>query len=48
MLGNVWESTADWHADDDYAHCSYRNWSAASTRYTLVGIRLVMQDPATH
>lgn len=33
-----------WHTWAFYARCSYRNWNAASTRYTLVGIRLVMQD----
>lgn len=75
MHGNAWEWTADWHADDYYAHapvddpqgpaegevrvrrggswhtwplyarCSYRNWNAPSTRYTLVGMRLVMDAP---
>lgn len=34
-----------WHTWAFYARCSYRNWNAASTRYTLVGIRLLMQDP---
>ena len=33
-----------WHTWAFYARCSYRNWNAASTRYTLVGIRLLMQD----
>lgn len=35
-----------WHTWAFYARCSYRNWNAASTRYTLVGIRLVMQAPS--
>lgn len=33
-----------WHTWAFYARCSYRNWNTASTRYTLVGIRLLMQD----
>jgi formylglycine-generating enzyme required for sulfatase activity len=32
-----------WHTWPFYARCAYRNWNAASTRYTLVGIRLLMQ-----
>jgi formylglycine-generating enzyme required for sulfatase activity len=28
-----------------YARCGYRNWNTESTRYTLVGIRLVMEAP---
>jgi formylglycine-generating enzyme required for sulfatase activity len=79
LHGNVWEWTADWHDEHEYARssarspvddptgpaegtvkvrrggswhtwplyarCSYRNWNAPDTRYTLVGIRLVMDDP---
>lgn len=32
-----------WHTWPFYARSSYRNWNAASTRYTLVGIRLVRE-----
>ena len=32
-----------WHTWPLYARCSYRNWNAPDTRYTLVGIRLVME-----
>jgi formylglycine-generating enzyme len=32
-----------WHTWALYARCSYRNWNAASTRYTLVGIRLLRE-----
>ena len=34
-----------WHSWPLYARCAYRNWNAPSTRYTLVGIRLVMEAP---
>jgi formylglycine-generating enzyme len=34
-----------WHTWPLYARCSYRNWNAPDTRYTLVGIRLVMDAP---
>ena len=34
-----------WHTWPFYARCSYRNWNSASTRYTLVGFRLVMETP---
>ncbi|MBB1602313.1 formylglycine-generating enzyme family protein [Variovorax sp. UMC13] len=33
-----------WHTWPFYARASYRNWNAPSTRYTLVGIRLVRED----
>jgi len=33
-----------WHTWPFYARASYRNWNAPSTRYTLVGIRLVRDD----
>ncbi|WP_298934177.1 formylglycine-generating enzyme family protein [uncultured Ramlibacter sp.] len=32
-----------WHTWPLYARCAYRNWNAQDTRYTLVGIRLVME-----
>lgn len=35
-----------WHTWPMYARCGYRNWNTESTRYTLVGIRLVMEAPA--
>ncbi len=34
-----------WHTWPMYARCAYRNWNAPDTRYTLVGIRLVMEAP---
>lgn len=34
-----------WHTWPLYARCGYRNWNTPSTRYTLVGIRLVMEAP---
>jgi formylglycine-generating enzyme required for sulfatase activity len=33
-----------WHTWAFYARASYRNWNHPSTRYTLVGIRLVRED----
>lgn len=33
-----------WHSWPLYARCSYRNWNSASTRYTLVGFRLLRED----
>jgi len=35
-----------WHTWAFYARCSYRNWNSANTRYTLVGIRLLLEDDA--
>ncbi len=32
-----------WHTWPLYARCAYRNWNTASTRYTLVGIRLLRE-----
>ena len=32
-----------WHTWALYARCSYRNWNSPSTRYTLVGMRLVRE-----
>lgn len=32
-----------WHTWPLYARCSFRNWNTVATRYTLVGIRLVME-----
>lgn len=32
-----------WHTWSFYARSSYRNWNAPSTRYTLVGMRLVRE-----
>jgi formylglycine-generating enzyme required for sulfatase activity len=34
-----------WHTWPFYARCAYRNWNSPQTRYTLVGIRLVMEAP---
>lgn len=34
-----------WHTWALYTRCSYRNWNAPSTRYTLVGFRLLMEAP---
>jgi formylglycine-generating enzyme len=42
--GNVYvRRGGSWHTWPLYARSSYRNWNDAQTRYTLVGIRLVMQ-----
>ncbi|RYX95217.1 MAG: formylglycine-generating enzyme family protein [Comamonadaceae bacterium] len=32
-----------WHTWSLYARCSYRNWNAPDTRYTLVGMRLLRE-----
>jgi len=32
-----------WHTWAFYARCSYRNWNTPETRYTLVGMRLVLE-----
>lgn len=32
-----------WHSWALYARCGYRNWNAPSTRYTLVGMRLLLE-----
>ena len=32
-----------WHSWALYARCSYRNWNAPTTRYTLVGMRLLRE-----
>ena len=34
-----------WHTWSLYARSSYRNWNSPQTRYTLVGMRLVMDAP---
>ncbi|OWW22717.1 DNA recombination protein RecF [Noviherbaspirillum denitrificans] len=34
-----------WHTWPLYARCAYRNWNNPATRYTLVGIRVVMEAP---
>jgi formylglycine-generating enzyme required for sulfatase activity len=40
-----------WHTWALYARCGYRNWNSARTRYTLLGMRLLLevddQDVAT-
>ena len=35
-----------WHTWALYSRCSYRNWNSAETRYTLVGMRLLMEADA--
>ena len=34
-----------WHTWSLYARSSYRNWNSPQTRYTLVGMRLVLDAP---
>jgi formylglycine-generating enzyme required for sulfatase activity len=34
-----------WHTWSLYARCAFRNWNLASTRYVLVGMRLVLEAP---
>lgn len=34
-----------WHTWPLYARCSYRNWNATTTRYTLLGVRLLREIP---
>ncbi|WP_342617602.1 formylglycine-generating enzyme family protein [Rhodoferax sp. GW822-FHT02A01] len=44
--GNVYvRRGGSWHTWALYARSSYRNWNSPQTRYTLVGIRLVMDAP---
>jgi formylglycine-generating enzyme len=33
-----------WHTWPLYARCAFRNWNSPQTRYTLVGMRLVMES----
>ena len=37
-----------WHTWSLYARCAFRNWNTVSTRYTLVGIRLVRDVEVRH
>lgn len=44
--GNVYvRRGGSWHTWALYARASYRNWNSPQTRYTLVGMRLVMDAP---
>lgn len=36
-----------WHSWSLYTRCAYRNWNSPTTRYTLVGIRLVREVAPT-
>ncbi len=35
-----------WHTWSLYARCSFRNWNTPQTRYTLLGIRLLLETAA--
>lgn len=37
-----------WHTWSLYARCAFRNWNTTTTRYTLVGMRLVRDAEPTH
>ncbi|WP_287468686.1 formylglycine-generating enzyme family protein [Hydrogenophaga sp.] len=37
-----------WHTWPLYTRCAFRNWNTVQTRYPLVGIRLVREQPAPH
>ena len=44
--GNVYvRRGGSWHTWPLYVRSSYRNWNSPQTRYTLVGIRLLMEAP---
>jgi sulfatase modifying factor 1 len=44
--GNVYvRRGGSWHTWAFYARSSYRNWNTPQTRYTLVGMRLLMEVP---
>ncbi len=44
--GNVYvRRGGSWHTWALYARASYRNWNSPQTRYTLVGMRLLMEEP---
>jgi sulfatase modifying factor 1 len=36
-----------WHTWPFYARCSFRNWNTMTTRYTLVGMRLLLEADAS-
>ena len=35
-----------WHTLAFYARSSFRNWNSPETRYTLLGMRLLREEPA--
>ena len=37
-----------WHTWSLYARCAFRNWNTISTRYPLVGMRLVREVEPAH